>query len=183
MSMSPTELIDSSVFLGMHSVNEKIRISCKNYFVERLQTTIGMSLEHIGGCDNIIWLYPRELQDDYYPFMDTLHTIMKMNRLLYKENDIKVALADAQLQPLPIYDRLLIALAKNRKGVVYTVNKHLLAKNYLPICYPKFKSEKNFPEFLEELYQTSLKLRIPDNQLTSEYYNDSKELITVNELH
>lgn len=176
MSMSPTELIDSSVFLGMHSVNEEIRISCKNYFVERLQTTIGMSLEHIGGCDNIIWLYPRELQDAYYPFMDTLHTIMNMNRLPYKENDIKLVLADLELQVLPMYDRLLIALAQNRNLVVYTVNKHLVNANYLPVRYLEFKSEKNFPNFLEDLYQTSLKLRIPDSQLTSDYYHILKNL-------
>jgi hypothetical protein len=177
--MLTTELIDSSVFLGMHSVNEEIRISCKNYFVERLQTTIGMSLEHIGGCDNIIWLYPRELQDAYYPFMDTLHTIMKMNRLPYKENDIKVALADSELQALSMYDRLLIAFAKNRKQVVYTVNKQLLNGNYLPVCHPEFKSEKPFTDFLEDLYQTSLKLRIPDSKLTSKYYNDSQKFVNV----
>ncbi len=104
---------------------------------------------------------------------------MKMNRLPYKENDIKVALADLELQALPMYDKLLIALAKNRKLVVYTVNKQLAIANYLPICYPEFKSEKNFPDFLEDLYQTSLKLRIPDSQLKSDYYNDSQELVHV----
>lgn len=181
MSIMTTELIDSSVFLGMHSVNEEIRISCKNYFIERLQTTIGMSLEHIGGCDNIIWLYPREVQDAYYPFMDTLHTIMNMNRLPYQENDIQLALTDSQLQPLPIYDRLLIALAKNRQQLVYTVNKQLLDKNYLPVRYPEFESEKNFPKFLEDLYQTSLQLRIPDNQLTSRYYQNEQALVNVGE--
>lgn len=170
MCRHQTELIDSSLFLGMHSVNEEIRVSCKNYFVERLHTTIGMSLEHIGGCDNIIWLYPRELQDAYYPFMDTLHTRMKMNRLPYKEDDIKVALVDSQLQALPIYDRLLIALAKRRKEVVYTVNKQLFTKSELPVCKPQISTEKSFPDCLEQLYQTSLNLRIPDNQLTSEHY-------------
>ncbi|WP_026736060.1 DUF6190 family protein [Fischerella sp. PCC 9605] len=172
MARNQTELIDSSLFLGMHSVNEEIRISCKNYFVGRLQKTIGMSLEHVGGCDNIIWLYPRELQDAYYPFMDTLHTIMKMNRLPYEDNDIKIALADSQLQALPMYDRLLIALAKSRKEVVYTVNKQLLSKGNLPVCNPQFSHEKSFPDFLEHLYQTSLQLRIPNSQLTSDYYSN-----------
>lgn len=170
MNRHQAELIDSSLFLGMHSVNEEIRIACKNYFVERLQTKVGMSLEHIGGCDNIIWLYPRDLQDAYYPFMDTLHTVMKMSRLPYKEDNIKVALTDSQLQALPLYDRLLIALAKSRKEVVYTVNKHLLTKRDLPVYYPQLSPEKNFPEGLEHLYQISLQLRIPDSQLTSDRY-------------
>ncbi|MCF2149643.1 DUF6190 family protein [Desmonostoc muscorum LEGE 12446] len=173
MNISQPELIDSSLFLGMHSINEETRIVCKNYFVERLQTTISMSLEHVGGCDNIIWLYPRELQDAYYPFMDTLHTIMNIKRLPYEENDIKIALTDSELQALPMYDRLLIGFAKNRKKIVYTVNKKLIDSGKLPVFNPPISQEKSFPESLEKLYQVSLQLKIPDIELTSDYYNNS----------
>ncbi|MDZ8237252.1 MAG: DUF6190 family protein [Nostoc sp. ChiQUE01a] len=172
MNISQTELIDSSLFLGMHSIDERTRIVCKNYFIERLQTTISMSLEHVGGCDNIIWLYPRELQDVYYPFMDTLHTIMNIKRLPYDENDIIIALTDSELQALSMYDKLLMGFAKNRKKLVYTVNKKLLNSGNLPIHNPQLSEEKSFPESLEKLYQVSLQLRIPDIQLTSDYYSN-----------
>jgi Family of unknown function (DUF6190) len=165
-----TEIIDSSLFLGMHSTNEEIRISCKNYFVDRLQTSIGMSLEHVGGCDNIIWLYPREMQDAYYPFMDILHTIMQICRLPYYENVIKLSLEDLQLQSLPMYDRLLVAFAKSAKKVIYSMNNHLLEKQNLPVRKPPFNTEMEFPIFLEKLYQISLKLRIPDCHMSSNYY-------------
>ncbi|MDZ8186234.1 MAG: DUF6190 family protein [Nostoc sp. ChiSLP02] len=178
MNIAQTELIDSSLFLGMHSVDEETRIVCKNYFVERLETTISMSLEHVGGCDNIIWLYPRELQDAYYPFMDTLHTIMNIDRLPYQENDINRALTDSELQALPMYDKLLIGFAKNRKKTVYTVNKKLLNNDKLPVCNPTTSEEKSFPDSLEKLYQISLLLRIPDIQLTSDYYNNCDQYKT-----
>lgn len=124
-----------------------------------------MSLEHIGGCDNIIWLYPRELQDAYYPFMDTLHTVMNINRLPYEENEVKIAFNDPQLQGLSMYNKLLIALAKSRNKVVYSVNQQLLNQEKLQVLEPKLSQEKSFPDFLDKLYQTSLQLRIPDNHL------------------
>lgn len=161
------ELIDSSLFLGMHSVDEEVRISCKNYFVERLPTKVSMSLEHIGGCDNIIWMYPTELQDLYYPFMDNLHTIMKMDRVPYQEPDIAMALSDPRLRDILMYDRLLMALAKNHNQLVFTINKQLLSQGHLPVACPPLNSEKKFPDSLEVLYQTSLALKISDNLLTS----------------
>jgi Family of unknown function (DUF6190) len=166
-----TELIDSSLFLGMHSENEEIRIACKNYFIERLQISIGMSLEHVGGCDNIIWLYPSKVQDDYYPFMDLLHTVMKISRLPYTEDIIRIALADLSLKSLSMYDSLLIAFAKSAKKVIYSINNHLLARKDLPIFKPSLSPEKEFPETLEILYQNSLKLRIPDFHSMSTYYS------------
>lgn len=168
--MLRSELIHSSLFLGMHSTNEKTRVSCKNYFVERLSTQVGMSLEHIGGCDHVIWLYPRELQDAYYPFMDNLHTMMEMSRLPYSEDVIRFALEDSQISVLPMYDQLLVALAKIRKATIYTVNKELLNQSIFPVCSPELSEEKSFPDFLESLYQTSLQLRIPDSQLTGKHY-------------
>lgn len=184
--MTPVrELIDSSLFLGMNSSNETTRIACKNFFVDRLktQTTIAMSLEHIGGCDRVVWMYSREVQDAYYPFMDNLHTVMQMIRLPYQENDIKVALHDSQLQDTPMYNRLLIAYAKNRNQVLFTVDKRLSIGKHLSVCHPHFKSEQQFPNFLEELYQKSLALRIPDSLLTSEHYHDCEELVNACKLH
>lgn len=162
--MSIIQFIHSSLFLGMHSTNEKTRVSCKNYFVDRLSAKVTMSFEHIGGCDHIIWLYPRDVQDAYYPFMDNLHTIMDMNRLSYSKDVVRLALEDSQ-KNLSMYDKLLVALAKSQKGKIYTVNKELLNQKSVPVCSPDFSDEKSFPNSLESLYQTSLQLKIPDSQL------------------
>ena len=60
------EYIDASVFLGMHSPNEAIRIACKNFFVRRLNRSIVMSLEQVGKCDDVIWSsYTDEEQATY----------------------------------------------------------------------------------------------------------------------
>lgn len=168
--MPIAELIHSSLFLGMHSTNEKTRVSCKNYFVERLSAQVSMSLEHIGGCDHVIWLYPRELQDAYYPFMDNLHTMIDMSRLPYSEDVIRLALEDSQIPVLSMYDQLLVALAKSQKATIYTVNKELLNQGTFPVCSPEFSEEKSFPNFLESLYRISLQLRIPDSQLTGDHH-------------
>ena len=168
MNSQKTELIDSSLFLGMHSISEEIRVACKNYFIERLQSRVCISLEHVGSCDEIIWGYSRELQDAYYPFMDTLHTVMKMQKFSYQEEELRIALNDPNLKALSMYDRLLIALAKSRHKTVFTVNQKLLNQGDLPVSRPPLSAEKSFPNTLEQLYQRSLKLRIPDSQLTND---------------
>ena len=82
------EFIDSTIFMGMHSVDEKIRIACKNFFIDHLKKTIFMSLESVGKCDDIVWHFDRETQDIYYPFMDRLHTVMDIQRIPYDKSDL-----------------------------------------------------------------------------------------------
>src|SRR3989344_6700820 len=119
------EFVDASVFLGMHSKDERIRVACKNFFVGRLNDQIGMSLEQVGKCDDVIWQYSREQQDTYYPFMDHLHTVMNIQRVSYTEKDIQEAVANPQLQDLAISDRLTIGMALARKAKLYSVNPRL----------------------------------------------------------
>ena len=85
------EFIDATIFLGMHSMDEKIRIACKNFFAGRIKNIIWMPLEEVGRCDDVIWRFPRKAQDAYYPFMDNLHSIMKIKRIEYDEEDVKAA--------------------------------------------------------------------------------------------
>ena len=74
---------------------------------ERLNRKIVMSLEQVGRCDDIIWGYPRELQDAYYPFMDRLHTEMRIHRIPFGEQDLEVALKDRRLDGLSFSDKLI----------------------------------------------------------------------------
>jgi hypothetical protein len=67
---------------------------------------------------------------------------------------------------------LLLAFAKNRQQRVYTIDHHLLPGGDLPVSQPQFSTEQMFPAPLEHLYQNSLQLRIPCNQLTGDFYSN-----------
>jgi len=152
------EYIDASVFLGMHSKDEQTRVACKNYFVERLDDKVGMSLEQVGKCDDVIWQYSREAQDAYYPFMDNLHTVMAIERTPYTERDIQEAMGNPELQDLDISDRLTAGVALARGATLYSVNPNLAERD--SVSQPQAGEELTFSEELEKLYQQSLEVRI-----------------------
>ncbi|MEK6874938.1 MAG: DUF6190 family protein [Nanoarchaeota archaeon] len=174
------EYIDASVFLGMHSRDEQIRVACKNYFVERLDDEVGISLEQVGKCDDVIWQYSREAQDAYYPFMDNLHTVMDIKRVPYDERDIQEAIFHPYLlgSDIDFSDKLTLGMVLARRAVLYTVNHQLL--NLKPrrltdrlggkirveadvsnsVQTPQAGKEIKFPEELEKLYQQSLVVRM-----------------------
>jgi len=180
------EYIDASVFLGMHSKDERTRVACKNYFVQRPNEEIGMSLEQVGKCDDVIWQFPRERQDAYYPFMDNLHTIMRIDRISYDREDISAATFNQHLHGLDISDRLTMGLVLARRGVLYTINPTLvnlrpgklkdrlggevvLTREQADLTdiarfpytrSPEAGKELVFPTELELLYQQSLAVRI-----------------------
>jgi hypothetical protein len=160
MSPSSKEFIDSSLFLGMHSAVEATRRACKGFFVERLQGSVTMSLEHVGRCDDVVWRHGRQVQDAYYPFMDNLHTDMRIVRRGYQEEDLRLALSSARLEGLQLYDRLLLAMVINQGGTLYSVSQRLVERTDLPVRPPPSSPEEAFPGELERLYQTSLRLRV-----------------------
>ena|SRR3989338_6264099 len=180
------EYIDASVFLGMHSKDEETRVACKNYFVERLDDKVGMSLEQVGKCDDVIWNgYTDEEQAVYYPFMDRLHTLMSIERISYNHEDIDAATFNQHLHGLDISDRLTMGMVVARRGILYTINPTLVnlkagkLKNRLgeevvlnreqadltdiarfPYTRsPETGKELVFPTELEQLYQQSLAVR------------------------
>ncbi|MAG60282.1 hypothetical protein CL619_00700 [archaeon] len=152
------EYIDASLFLGMHSADEKTRVACKNYFVTRLNDQVGMSLEQVGKCDEVIWQYQRDEQDAYYPFMDNLHTIMDIQRKGYHEKDIQEATTNPDLQDLSIANRLTLGMVISRGAELYSVNPELAEKDY--VRSPETGEELSFPQPLEEMYQQSLEVRV-----------------------
>ncbi|HLD56728.1 MAG TPA: DUF6190 family protein [archaeon] len=155
------DFVDHSVFLGMHSKDEKTRIACKNFFVSRLKNKkkIWMSFEQVGKCDDMIWSLPRKKQDAYYPFMDNLHTVMKIDRIPYSKSDIDITLNKKDLEYIDFLQRLTVGMAISRKGVLYTTNQTLLSRKS-PVTKPVLSSELYFPKNLEKLYQKSLELRV-----------------------
>jgi hypothetical protein len=162
----PEEIIDSTVFLGMHSRDESMRRHCKGFFVERLAGRVTMSLEHVGRCDDLVWRYPRETQDAYYPFMDMLHTDMDIRRIGYTEEDIRVALSDERLVYLPVHERLLLGMTIRRDAVLHTASPRLRHRTDLPVrAVTGDRAELSFPDTLERLYAESRVLRVKPDDL------------------
>ncbi|WP_024754985.1 DUF6190 family protein [Streptomyces exfoliatus] len=160
------DFIDASLFLGMHSTDDGLRIAAKAFFVRHLEGRVVMSLEQVGRCDDVIWGYSHELQSLYYPFMDHLHTVMDISREGYDEADVRLGLSDSDTpQQLPFIDRLLLGQVINRKGLLHTVGPRSSAFEGLPVravaAWPAGEPEPSFPEPLERLYRTSLALRLP----------------------
>jgi hypothetical protein len=158
-------VVDSSAFLGMHSDDEEIRSSCKAFFARRMPYEVWMSLEQIGRCDDIVWRHSRAVQDAYYPFMDTLHTEMTIHRVGYEERDVDIALTNPGLINLPMRERLLIGMVLRRDAVLYTVNPRLRDRHDLPVATVPAAGKEQFLGHLEQLYQISLALRLPLDEL------------------
>lgn len=157
--------IDASLFMGMHAEDDAVRRACKNFFVEQFTGSVTMSLEQVGRCDALVWGYSRAEQDEYYPFMDTLHTDMTIHRIGYTERDIEVALRTAELSELDFDDRLTVGMAMSRGAELVTVNPRLLDRSDLPVRAPHEAPEASFPEDLERLYTRSLALRVAGKDL------------------
>ncbi len=150
------QFIDATIFMGMHSKDEKLRIACKNFFIKNLEQVVYMSLENVGKCDDIVWQFDSETQDLYYPFMDKLHTVMDIQRLEYNQTDLDSRRDNSGLST---YQQLTVAQAINQK--LLTFDKALLSLNSSYILSPKITdNEKTFPEDLEKLYIDSLALRV-----------------------
>ncbi|PIN93097.1 hypothetical protein COU54_04360 [Candidatus Pacearchaeota archaeon CG10_big_fil_rev_8_21_14_0_10_31_24] len=140
----------------MHSNDEKTRITCKNFFIEHLNKTIFMSLESVGKCDDIVWQFSRKVQDEYYPFMDRLHTIMNIKRIPY---DSRTITKNKFPKTLSNFQQLI--LSQSQADRLFTLDKEMLNLNLKFVTSPNNHStEKNFPGIMERFYKQSLKLRV-----------------------
>jgi len=138
--MAGDEYVDAALFLGMNSTEEPVRIACKSFFAARLSGRVVMSLEQVGRCDDLVWRFPRAVQDAYYPFMDNLHTDMRIERRGYDAADLRVGPV-AELNGLATHEQLLAAMVLNGNGVLWSVSPRLLAHGRLPIRAPEADAE------------------------------------------
>ena len=154
--------VDSSVFLGMHAADDALRRSCKAFFVSMLGRPLAMGFEEVARCDDVIWSKPRHVQDAYYPFMDRLQSDGAIRRLPLRLVEVDVARGDRRLAPLADRDRLTVAMALFAATGMTSVNPRLLALPELPVVAPPHAChEALFPDEIEALYERSLLLRLP----------------------
>jgi len=162
--------IDSSTFLGMHSTDKKTRIECVNFFVSYYQSTIYMSLEQVGLCDDVIWGNSRILQDAYYPFMDRLHTEMVIKRIECNYDDIALVMNNDDLRSLSAPKAMLAAQVINANGILYTQDHALIELKSLDGRIAKFSGEKklDFNMSLNKFYIQSEILSINIGEICRE---------------
>ena len=165
LSRPSKEFFDASLFLGMNSVDEQMRKSCKNFFASRFAGIVTTSLDQVGRCDDIIWGYSRELQDAYYPFMDQLHSVMRICRQAFTQTELDRALADDRLKQLAVGERLLLGKVLEAGGCLYSIRPQITSRTDLPVHTPEGTQESDFPGNLSDLYHNSLQLRIPVEEL------------------
>jgi hypothetical protein len=163
--MSADVFVDAALFMGMHCRDDAVRVACKGVFVDRLARGVAMSLEQVGRCDDLVWRFPRAVQDAYYPFMDNLQSCLAFRRMAYDEADLRTALDGPAPDELPMHERLLIGMVLNRGGTLYSISPRLGRHPELPVCLPPATTEPSFPGGLEDLYRDSLCLRVEVEQL------------------
>ncbi|MBD0712161.1 MULTISPECIES: DUF6190 family protein [unclassified Streptomyces] len=176
---NPAVFVDATLFMGMHSRDQAVRIGCKAFFADRLAAgeagRVLMSWEQVGRCDDLVWGCDRHTQDEYYPFMDVLHTDLTIDRVPYDEDDVRRAFTAPELEGLPAHERLLLAQVIGRGGTLHTASPRLVkAAAGLPVVAvgPRAASEAAtplpepaFPAYLEDLYQRSLVLTVVSENL------------------
>ena len=117
-----------------------------------------MSLENVGKCDDVVWQFDRNTQDNYYPFMDRLHTVMNIKRIPYDDKSIQNS-TKIKRGNLSTKQKLTLAMASN--GILYTFDKKLLSMGLKFVRQPDIlEQELKFPKSLETWYNKSLKLRV-----------------------
>ncbi|MCG6969500.1 MAG: DUF6190 family protein [Gammaproteobacteria bacterium] len=159
--------IDASAFLGMHSGDEELRRASVNLFVKNFNSKVYMSLEQVGYCDDIIWRFPRKSQDQYYPFMDRLHTEMDIHRIPYTYEDIFLSFHNQELSSLATPLALVAAQVLNNDAVLYSHNKELLALSALNGRIGRFSgaNELGFNKSLDSHYKKSQVIKVNREEL------------------
>ncbi|MCT2594720.1 DUF6190 family protein [Streptomyces sp. N2-109] len=158
--------IDATLFMGMHSKDDAVRLAAKAFFTGHLDGSVRLSWEQVGRCDDLVWGFSRAEQDAYYPFMDVLHTDMDIVRTGYDETDVRRAFTAPELAALPAHERLLLAQVINHGGTLHTASPRLTHRTDLPVApLTAPPAETAFPESLERLYRDSLMLTVASREL------------------
>jgi hypothetical protein len=161
------EMYDASIHVGQFSLDEDIRIRCKNAQVrisskEAIKNNVAWSV--IGVCtfwentesDNVIWAtLKRQEQDVFYPWMDVFHTIKHIEKI--RDSNIIAVFDVVSLQKnlgCGFSNALILAWAiLTNTNTVYTLYEELLKncvveymqqKHDILVTMPPFWEEKNY---------------------------------------
>jgi hypothetical protein len=100
--------------------------------------------------------------DAYYPFMDNLHTLLRIRRIGFTRDDLTRALRDPQLRPLPLQQACTLSQVMNYHGRLHTHDPLLWQNAALQpwLAPPPLLPAQPFLAPLDSLYQDSLRLTL-----------------------
>lgn len=167
MAESIKIFVDASAFLSMHSSNKALARNAVSLFATLYSHEVYMSLEQVGLCDDIIWAFPRKQQDEYYPFMDRLHSDMRIVRIPYSFQDLERAQQDKTLASFSAMQSMVLSQVMNHKGCLYSANDVLLNSKALEnIIRPlPHTTDQVFNASLQNYYEKSLVLALHNENL------------------
>jgi hypothetical protein len=151
-------IVDATVFLGMHHRDDLIRQRSLGFFRSYFDGQVRMNYEQVGICDAVIWQQSREIQDLYYPFMDRLHSDMKIVREGYSKRELELVVSHPELGGLRPEQALLAAQVLAREGVLATHDPGLRRLACVQSQLWDFESaapHAAFPPEMQALYETS----------------------------
>lgn len=171
--------IDASFFMGMHSIDEKIRNQSISVMSELFSKCIYMNLEQVGICDEYVWRYSRNIQDDYYPFMDVLHSEMDITRIGYCGADIARINRDRRLLDtnLSVQGALLVAQTINNNALLYTHDKSILSCVYFREYLGGFSSDRDNNRHDHNQNDRNIKRNYTFSPNLDQLYDTSRSLI------
>tara|TARA_B110001454_G_scaffold214618_2_gene234692 strand:- start:113 stop:583 length:471 start_codon:yes stop_codon:yes gene_type:complete len=143
----------------MHHQDDEIRLRSLAFFQNHFESLqVCMNYEQIGICDAVIWLQSRDVQDIYYPFMDNLHSDMKIQRAGYSFDELYWARKHGSDLGLKPEQALLTAQVLRRGARLVTNDPAMLALSELSAhLWTKAPTAQiaPFPRELEALYEDS----------------------------
>ena len=146
-------LIDSTVFLGMHHRKDAIRIACKNLIIRHLSEGILIPYHEIGQIDDLIWQYPSQTQQYYFPFMDLAQSSLNISRT-GETNSAVDLFKKAEQEEL----KLVTSWNKIENKISYSLSS--VEDGPASIVRNEKQSELKFKPEIEKLYQDSLRFRV-----------------------
>jgi len=150
--------IDATTFLGMHHADATLRARSLGLFTRKFRERVHMNYEQVGICDAVIWKQSRAVQDQYYPFMDLLHSVMAIVRGGYSRSDLVCALELPDLRQLQPEQALQVAQVLTTNGWLATHDPVLRRLQCLEGKLWSFEDgapSASFPEELQALYAVS----------------------------
>ncbi len=165
MTPEPITIVDFTMFMGMHSDNERTRIACKNFFVEHADAPLYMPLDHVGMCDHIVWRHPYSVQAHYYPFMDVLHSTYQFKRFTYEPSVLAATPVPAESEGVAVSYALLRAASQRAHARLFSLIDVSRRVEHASLKEGGLGVERRFSGELELLYQQSRGLVVPEHLL------------------
>lgn len=169
---SPAILVDATVFMGMHAVDPVIRQQSTDLMSRYFHSSLAMSYEQVGLCDDYVWRFSRAVQDKYYPFMDCLHTEMEIQRIPYNIDDLMLATSHKEIvdSGLNCMQALLVAQVLRYDGILYTHHSEIIKLDWFSSYLGSFDTDARsgsesavmFTDELDYLYQQSSCLQVEE---------------------